>query len=424
MAASPKVSLHRLRGRLERLATVGSDPAGGVTRLPFSSSHTEAVRAVSQMLGEAGLDAGVDEFGNLIGRRSGERDAAVLAGSHLDTVPQGGMFDGALGVVAAVEAAQALRESGTKLRHGLTVVAFADEEGHAFGVGTLSSRLLVGELARSRLSALRDGTGRTLEDYLRARAHGLPPARMPADVAAYVELHVEQGPVLERAGRTVAAVESIVGILRTTVVVEGKAAHAGTTPMEARADAIVGAAELVLAVRELALGQRGQAVGTVGRAHVSPGAANVIPGRVELTVELRSVNNRDLDALRRAVEQRGQDIARRDGLKMVFGTWDHSPQAPMDPGVRDTVLGVIERSGHPRVSLPSWAGHDAGVLARHVPAGMIFVTSTGGLSHSPRESTPWDAVEVGAQVLLDSLIALDAAEGMDRRLPLAYAALR
>ncbi len=376
------------------------------------------------MMREAGLEPGVDEFGNLIGTRAGERTAAVLAGSHLDTVPQGGIFDGALGVVAAVEAAQALHDAGRTLRHNLAVVAFADEEGHAFGVGTLSSRLLVGEVDRSRVDTLRDRTGRALRDALRTREHGLPPARVPDRVSVYLELHVEQGPVLEQTGRTVAAVESIVGIVRTTAVIEGVASHAGTTPMTSRADAVVGAAELVLAVRELALAQRGHAVGTVGQARVLPGAANVIPGRVELSVELRSVSDQTLDALRRAVEDRAQDITRRSGLKITLAPWDHSPAVPMDPGVREAVLGAIERSGHPRVTLPSWAGHDAGVLARHVRAGMIFVVSAGGLSHSPRESTRWEAVETGAQVLLETLIALDANDGKDRGLPLAYAARR
>jgi len=239
-------------------------------------------------------------------------------------------------------------------------------------------------------------------------------------VDAYVELHIEQGPVLEQMGRTVAAVESITGILRAPVVIEGLAAHAGTTSMPGRADALVGAADLVLAVRELALAERGRAVGTIGRVHVQPGATNVIPGRVDLTVELRSPEAKVLETLRGAVEDRAHKIAGLHGLKMAWGRWDHSPPVPLDPRVRDAVVGAIERCGHPPLTLPSWAGHDAGVLSRYVPAGMIFVVSTGGLSHSPDERTPWDAVETGAQVLLETLLLLDEAPGMNRRLPLAY----
>ncbi len=418
--ATIKVSPRRLRERIEQLGAIGRDPAGGLTRLPFAPAHVEAVQRSAQMLHEAGLDAGVDEFGNLIGQRAGRRDAALLAGSHLDTVPQGGIFDGALGVVAAIECAQVLHDAGRPLQHSLVVMAFADEEGHAFGVGTMSSRALVGELGRSRLAQLRDGTGRSVDEYLRARAHGLPAARVPAEVDAYVELHIEQGPVLEQMGRTVAAVESITGILRAPVVIEGRAAHAGTTPMPARADALVGAADLVLAVRELALAESGRAVGTIGRVHVQPGATNVIPGRVDLTVELRSPEAKVLETLRGAVEDRAQKIAGLHGLKMAWGRWDRSPPVPLDPRVRDAVVGAIERCGHPPLTLPSWAGHDAGVLSRYVPAGMIFVVSTGGLSHSPDERTPWDAVETGAQVLLETLLLLDEAPGMNRRLPLAY----
>lgn len=418
--ATLKVSPRRLRERIEQLGAIGRDPAGGLTRLPFTPAHVEAVRQSAQMMREAGLDAGVDEFGNLIGQQAGRQDAALLAGSHLDTVPQGGIFDGALGVVAAIECAQVLHDAGRPLQHGLAIMAFADEEGHAFGVGTMSSRALVGELGRSRLAQLRDDTGRSVDDYLRTRAHGLPVASVPAHVGAYVELHIEQGPGLEQMGRTVAAVESITGILRAPAVIEGRAAHAGTTPMPGRADALVGAAELVLAVRELALSERDRAVGTVGRVHVQPGATNVIPGRVELTVELRSPDTNVLERLRGAVEGRAAEIARLHSLTVTCGTWDRSPPVPLDPQVRDTILRAIERCDHPPLTLASWAGHDAGVLSRYVPAGMIFVVSTGGLSHSPAEHTPWEAVETGAQVLLETLLLLDDAPDMSRRLPLGY----
>jgi hydantoinase/carbamoylase family amidase len=415
-----RVSPRRLRERIEHLGSIGRDPAGGVTRLPFAPSHVDAVQQLAQMMRAAGLSVGVDDFGTLVGQRAGQRETWLLAGSHLDTVPQGGMFDGALGVVAAVECAQALQEAGVKLRHGLAILAFADEEGHAFGVGTLSSRALVGEVSRTRFAELRDGGGHSFDAYLRARDHGLPVRRVPDRIAAYLELHVEQGPVLEQMGGTVAAVDSITGILRTPVVMVGRAGHAGTTPMQARADALVGAAELILGVRELAMHQGDRAVGTVGRVQALPGATNIIPGRVELTVELRSPDADVLAGLRDEVEQRAREIAGRHHLALTWGAWDLSPPVRMDPGVHDAVLRAIDRCGHPRLSLPSWAGHDAGVLARYAPAGMIFVVSRGGLSHAPGEHTPWDAVETGAQVLLDTLLQLDETD-TDRRLPLAYA---
>jgi N-carbamoyl-L-amino-acid hydrolase len=212
-----------------------------------------------------------------------------------------------------------------------------------------------------------------------------------------VELHVEQGPVLERMGRAAAAVESITGILRTTITFEGRAAHAGTTPMNARADALVGAAELIMAVRELALQHKDRAVGTVGRLSVHPGATNVIPGRVDFSVEVQQ------------------------GLRVTVGSWDRSPPVPMDPGVRDAVVRALQTCGQPALTLPSWAGHDAGVLARYIPAGMIFVASTAGLSHSPQEHTPWEIAAIGTQVLVETLMILDNSNDPTRRLPVAYA---
>ncbi len=416
-----RISPQRLRQRMEHLGTIGRGDSGGISRPPFSPAHVEAVHLVAEMMREAGVDPGVDEFGNLIGHGAGEDGPVLLVGSHLDAVPNGGMFDGALGVVAAVEAAQALQDAGRHLRHRLVVIAFADEEGYAFDVGTLSSRALVGEIPRSRFGTLRDRSGRSLEAYLTARAHGLPLARIPERTAAYVELHVEQGPVLERMGRAVAAVESITGILRTTVTFEGRAAHAGTTPMTARADALVGAAELVMAVRELALQHKDRAVGTVGRLSVHPGATNVIPGRVDLSVEVRSPDEHELNDLRVAVEQRSQTIAAQQGLRVTVGSWDRSPPVPMDPGVRDAVVRALQTCGQPALTLPSWAGHDAGVLARYIPAGMIFVASTAGLSHSPQEHTPWEIAAIGTQVLVETLMILDSAKEPTRRLPVAYA---
>jgi allantoate deiminase len=416
-----RISPQRLRQRMEHLGTIGRGDSGGISRPPFSPAHVEAVHLVAQMMREAGLDPGVDEFGNLIGHGAGEDGPVLLVGSHLDTVPNGGMFDGALGVVAAVEAAQALQDAGRHLRHRLVVIAFADEEGYAFDVGTLSSRALVGEIPRSRFGTLRDRSGQSLEAYLTARAHGLPLARIPERAAAYVELHVEQGPVLERMGRAAAAVESITGILRTTVTFEGRAAHAGTTPMTTRADALVGAAELVMAVRELALQHKDRAVGTVGRLSVHPGATNVIPGRVDLSVEFRSRDERELDDLRVAVEQRSQTIAGQQGLRVTVGSWDRSPPVPMDLGVRDAVVRALQTCGQPALTLPSWAGHDAGVLARYIPAGMIFVASTAGLSHSPQEHTPWEIAAIGTQVLVETLMILDNSNDPTRRLPVAYA---
>lgn len=419
---TPTVSFRRLQQRLEELGTIGRDPAGGVTRPPFSTAHVDAVRRCAAWMQDAGLQTGVDEFGNLVGR-TGEGDApALIAGSHLDTVPRGGIFDGALGVAAAIECAQALQETARRLRHTLVAIAFAEEEGYAFGAGTLSSRSLLGEIPRSRFTELVDRSGRTYHEYLQARAHELPPAHVPVHVRAYLELHAEQGRHLERMGKSVAAVDQIVGMLRNLLTFEGRAAHAGTTPMDRRADALLGAAEFVLAVNEVAATSNGRAVGTVGELEVRPGARNVIPGRVTLSVEFRSQDNSWLAAARGRIEETARQIASRRALALHANEWNLSEVQPMDPDLRRTILDAMQANRHHPVTLSSWAGHDAGIFARYVPAGMIFVPSTGGISHVPQEHTPWPAVETGAQVLLETLLRLDATDGRTGTLPIAYAA--
>ncbi len=418
-----RISLPRLRHRLEQLAAIGRESDGGITRLPFSPPHREAVHATASMMAEAGLRAGVDEFGILIGWYEGDAQLpALLVGSHLDTVPHGGMFDGALGVVAGLECAEVLHEAGTHLRHPLAVVAFADEEGAGFGLGTLSARCLLGLVSRPHFAKLQDAGGRSLAEYLSAHLAQLPALRVPDRVAAYLELHVEQGPELYRMGRAVAAVEAITGTLRTTVIFEGRANHAGTTPMAGRADALWGAAEFVLAIRDLTLASGTRAVGTVGQLEVFPGATNIVPGRTEMRVDLRSPDDRLLRTLQTRVADRAAEIARQMGLQVTLEGWDHTPPQPLDPRVREAILRAIKTSGHEPLALPSWAGHDAGIMARYVPAGMIFVSTTEGISHAPQEQAPWPAVEAGANVLLQTLLALDASDDAGRALPLAYGA--
>jgi len=419
--SAPTVSLRRLQQRLEELGSIGRDPEGGITRPPFSPAHVDAVRQCATWMREAGLHTGVDEFGNLIGLRPGEPGPALLAGSHLDTVPQGGMFDGALGVVGAIECAQMLHESGRALRHPFVAIAFAEEEGYAFGSGTLSSRSLLGEMPRHRFPELVDGGGRTYEEHLRARAHGLPLSQVPAQVQTYIELHVEQGPHLERMTKQVAAVDQIVGSVRTVVTFEGRAAHAGTTPMPLRADALLGGAEFVLAVNEIATASDGHGVGTVGELHAYPGARNVIPGKTTLSVEFRSQDDSWLTSARDRAEEAARKIADGRKLRVRVMRWSGAPVQPLDSELRQTILDAMRSAGHDAVTLPSWAGHDAGILARYVPSGMIFVSSTAGISHAPQEHTPWPAVEAGTQVLLDTLLRLDATDRTARTLPLAYA---
>lgn len=423
----------RLHERLEALGRIGRLQTGGISRWPFSAEHRAAARLVAGWMREAGMAAGVDAAGNLIGVLPGREPLPpIAAGSHIDTVPDGGMFDGALGCLAALECAQAVADSGERPRHPLVVIAFADEEGNAFGQGCLASRCLVGEVPPERWGELQGRDGRSLArsvaEFGRAGLPAWDPAwlsrpqgdvvggaglpaslreRFPAGLRAFLELHVEQGPELDRQGLPLAVVEGIAGMSRATFTFEGQANHAGTTPMDLRQDALWGASEFVLGVRRLAEGTGKRAVGTVGVLQVYPGATNVVPGRVALRVELRSADEALLAELRARAEALGAECAARNRLRFTAEAWDHAEAQPLDPEVRAVIVAAARDLGVEPVDLPSWAGHDSKVMAPFVPTGMLFVPSRGGYSHSPREFTPPESIETGAAVLLRAIERLD-----------------
>jgi hydantoinase/carbamoylase family amidase len=398
----------RLRRRLDELAQIGRTPEGGVTRLSYRPEHAAAVRLAAGWMRAAGAAAAVDIWGNLHGLVPGAEAGLppVAAGSHLDTVPNGGIFDGALGVVAAIEAAQALRDAGTRLARPLLLLGFAEEEGTSFGVGCLGSLGVVGRAPAPETIHARDGM--TAAALLRAFDPGVARAPLSPAMTAYLELHIEQGPILASREIPLAAVEAIVGIARAAFTFRGQANHAGTTPMDVRRDALWGAADLVAQVRALARDTDGRAVATVGRLTVAPGATNVIPGAVEMTVEVRSAEASLLAGLRAAVEQAGRACAGRYGLGLEMSEWRAEPPLPLDAGVRASIVQAAGDLGWPIATMPSWAGHDAKILSPQVPAGMIFVPSDRGISHSPEEHTSWEDAARGAQVLCRAVERLAA----------------
>ncbi len=410
MGAVP-INADRLQSRLAELSRIGRTPEGGVTRLSYRAEHAESVRLAARWMREAGAETGLDAWGNLFGVVPGTVGSLppIASGSHLDTVPNGGIFDGALGVAAAVEAAAALHDTRSRLRHPLLLLAFAEEEGTSFGIGCLGSLGLVGQAPDP--AGLRDQSGVPLTDLLRGFDPGLPRRAIPAMPVGYLELHVEQGPILAAQRTPLAAVEAIVGIARAAFTFVGEANHAGTTPMDARRDALWGAADLVAAVRTIVRDTGGQAVGTIGQCTVSPGATNVIPGRVATTVELRSADGRLLETLSGQVESAGRACAGRYGLELEVAPWRTQPPVPLNRAVRDEILAAAADLGASIVTMPSWAGHDAKILAAVMPAGMIFVPSVGGISHSPREQTAGEDVVRGAQVLCRAIERLDASSG-------------
>ncbi len=363
---------------------------------------------VAQWMREAGLEPGLDATGNLIAVLSGERPelGAIGIGSHLDTVPHGGAFDGALGVLAALEVAQAMRERGVRPTRSVAVLGFADEEGNNFGIGVLSAQLWIGEIPPSDFDTITDANGRGLDAYIAAfDVAGVPRVERP-ELAAYLELHVEQGPVLDADGGRAAAVEAIVGISRTTVRFTGEANHAGTTPLALRKDALLGGAELALAVRDLGEATGDRAVTTVGVFETLPGATNVIPGEVRMRVEMRSPDEGLMDELRGRVARAARAAAERHGLAVALDDWHHAPAVPMHPTALRATQDALADAGLPVRTMPSWAGHDAKVLARRMPTGMLFVPSNGGISHAPGEATDPDACALGAEALFHAVVRL------------------
>ncbi len=391
-------------GRLERRSAELSRIAGrgtSVSRLGLSADEQQARELVGGWLAARGAEVRRDAAANLFARFPGQGET-ILVGSHLDSVPEGGRFDGALGVLCAVEAVESLVDANVKTRCPIEVVAWADEEGARFGVGLFGSTAAFGRLARG-VSERRDRDGISIAEALRAIGeHGDPTAarRDPKDLAAYLELHIEQGPRLETAGLPLGIVSDIVGIYHARVAIRGRADHAGATVMTARADALAAASEIVLAVERIAR-DRSDSVGTVGEIAVRPGAKNVVPGECIFSLDLRAA--RDHDDLVREVLDAVAGIAGARGVEASVDDLARVPATPLDPKIRDVLRRATRSVGVEAPMLVSGAGHDAQNPALSgVPTGMIFVRSTGG-SHTPREFASNDDAALGAQALANAI---------------------
>lgn len=412
--SGPAIDPARLRRRLESLSTYGR-PAGGtfasgVSRVAYSVADVTARAWMLEEIKSAGVAPRIDAAGNIYARLGGEPNRPpILFGSHIDSVPSGGNFDGDLGTLAALEVIHAVQAAGITTRHPLEMVLWAHEESTAFGKGTACSRIVAGDLKAGDLDQVWNGLRRG--DAIR-RIGGDPDrieqaVRPKGSWHGYLELHIEQGGTLDRARVPIGIVEGIVAIHRYDVVVEGFANHAGTTPMGERQDALVAASTLVLAVREIAASRQGRQVGTVGRLDIEPNSPNVVPGRVALSVEFRDLSEATLRELGEAVQARAAAIARDTGTTITLNLATTNPSAPAHAGVQDAIGRAADRAGLAVQRLPSGAGHDAQMIAALCPMGMIFVPSIGGVSHSPRELTSWDDCARGATVLLGAVLELD-----------------
>jgi len=414
-AQSPAVNPARLQQRIEGLSVFGRPPGGsfadGVSRVAYSDADVAGRRYVMDQMRAAGLTPRIDPAGNIIARREGRDPSAppILFGSHVDSVPNGGNFDGPLGTFAALEVMQALAEAHVTTAHPLEMVVWANEEGVAYGNGLDGSRAAAGQLHDGEMDQVWNGVRRA--DAV--RTIGGDPARIsesrrPAgSIHCYLELHIEQGGVLEKNGAAIGVVEGIVGIDRYEVTVRGVANHAGTTPMPDRHDALVAAARLVLAVNEIVRAEPGRQVGTVGQLSVTPNAPNVVPGLVKLTIELRDLSAGKVTRLARAIEDRASAIARETRTEISIAPTSHHEAAMAAPLLMEAIERAAGTLGAPALRLPSGAGHDAQMMATLGPMGMIFVPSAGGISHSPKEATGWDDCARGAAVLLQAVLATD-----------------
>lgn len=411
----PRIDPARLWADIEGLAAL-TEPERPWTRRSFSPLFAQGRAYLRRRMEDAGLSVSIDAAGNMIGRLGGREPqlGAIALGSHSDTVPGGGRFDGIAGVVAALEVARALQESGERLRHPLEVIDFLAEEPSDFGLSCIGSRGITGAFAPAMLD-MTDGTGRRLGDAL-GEAGGDAGAIGTAirdDIAAFLELHIEQGPVLERDGIDIGVVTAIVGIRRIEAWFRGEAAHAGTSPMHLRRDAAYAGALLIAAVREraeaLALAGEGYFVATVGIVEVLPGGSNVVPRSARVVIDARSSNPVLTDRFARAIEADAQAIAVRARVDLDgFAVLSDGLPAICDDALRAHLHTASDTLGFSHVDMASGAGHDAAFMARICPSAMILIPCLRGMSHTPDEWSEPAALAAATAVMLEAVRRYDA----------------
>lgn len=416
-AQEPSIDAAALKQRIEALSVFGRNPGGtfadGVSRVAYSDADVGGRRYVMDLMRAAGLKPRIDPAGNIFALRQGSEPSLkpILFGSHIDSVPSGGNFDGDLGSLAALGALEALDRAGHRTRHPLEIVVWAAEEGVAFNRGLASSRIVAGDITPSDMDQVWNGMRRG--DALK-RIGGDPERILEARREkgawhGYLELHIEQGGTLERSGTAIGVVQGIVAIQRFEARITGFANHAGTTPMAERQDAMVAASHLTIAVRETVTKHPGRQVGTVGKIDISPNAPNVVPGAATIIIELRDLSAEKLKTIADEIRARATEIATATKTRIEIVPASSNPPALADTRVQDLVERAAADLKLSSARLPSGAGHDAQMMAQLAPMGMIFVPSIGGISHSPKELTSWQDCANGANVLLRAVLALDKA---------------
>jgi N-carbamoyl-L-amino-acid hydrolase len=402
------VNSERLQQSLSTLATYGKNEKGGSDRVAYSTHDLAARPYVKELLRAAGLEVSVDFAGNIIGRKTGKNPdlKPISLGSHIDEVPNGGDYDGPVGVMGAIEVVRTLQEAGVHTEHPLEVIIFTNEEG-----GVIGSRALVGGLSTQALQG-RSTSGVTHAEGIQLLG-GDPNqiaslARPKGSIAAFLELHIEQGGNLDTENLDIGVVEGIVAIEWWEFTFKGIANHAGTTPMHARKDPMLPAARFTLAVNEVITRDVGRQVGTVGKIQAFPGAGNVIPGEVKLNLEIRDLSSEKIWKLYAELEGIAKQLALESGTTLEIKHIEvASKPALADPIIREVIDAQAKKLGYTTKNLPSGAGHDAQEMARIAPMGMIFIPSKDGISHAPEEYSSPEAIAKGANVLLHTLLELD-----------------
>lgn len=400
----PRIDLSRLRRDLEALGEIGRNPAtGGIDRVSFSDADMEGRRFAAKLMEGAGLTVSMDGAGNLSGRWEVGGGPVVMLGSHLDSVPDGGMFDGALGVVAALECVRAMKEAGLKPASPIEVIATAEEEGR-FG-GMFGAQALAGQVTREWLETAHDEGGTRLFDAMRAQGlepdEALKAKRPEGSIAAFLELHVEQGPVLEAARKPTGIVTGISGVFNWTVCLSGEANHSGTTPMDMRRDAFMGLADFAHGIPQL-IAERGSETSrvTIGKVSVKPNFPHTVPGHAEFSLVARDMDETVMRALAGGAKARIQAAAKTHGLSSSIEETSWLAPSLCHPEVIAAFKRAAGRLGLDAPLMPSGAGHDTQVMATLAPAGLLFVPSIAGISHAPEERTDWADIETGANLLL------------------------
>jgi len=403
-----RVNGQRLNARLTQLAQFGKTPEGGTHRLAYTDADLEARQFAMKLMRDAQLEVSIDAAGNIVGRRGGT-DASrkpLMIGSHIDSVPAGGSYDGQVGSMGAIEVAQTLAENNARLRHPLEVVIFQNEEG-----GTIGSTAIARGLTEKDLNIVTNSK-KTIREGIKFIG-GDPDkiataVRKKGDLAGYLELHIEQGGTLHQEKINIGVVEGIVGVFWWEVTIEGFANHAGTTPMNQRRDALLAAAKYIDAVNRIVTSLPGRQVGTVGRIQAFPGAFNIVPGKVTTSLGLRDLDAAKVQTLFENIQSEVRQIESATGTKFDFKQVNASQPAPTDERFRRVIGEAARQLGLTTKLLPSGAGHDAQEIAHLGPVGMIFVPSRDGISHSPREFSEPADITNGANVLLHTLLKLDA----------------